>query len=199
MFLLLTTAPPDCTQLPDASFPKPTGTYRCFLVSQRPSALQSSLSFSHLGSWHVQKGVAGVCIPLFEFPFGFNFMFAYPSGCWSSEKLHPQWLFDFMFWGPCGCFRFKTLPWSCLPHTGNSFLKNLLIYPVNASKRTHSHLYFPYWNSNSQMLRLVLERLKSVNMSEQTLVIAHCLLLQFHSVCQSTLFISRCLFCELFS
>lgn len=99
VFLLLTTAPPDCTQLPDASFPKPTGTYRCFLVSQRPSALQSSLSFSHLGSWHayVLKGVAGVCIPLFEFPFGFNFMFAYPSGCWSSEKLHPQWLFDFMF------------------------------------------------------------------------------------------------------
>lgn len=104
-------------------------------------------------------------------------------GCWSSEKLHSQWLFDFMFWGPYGCFRFKTLPWSCLPHTGNSFLKNLLIYPVNASKKTHSHLYFPYWNSNSQMIRLALERLKSVNMSEQTLVIPHCLLLQFHSVC----------------
>lgn len=84
------------------------------------------------------------------------------------------------------------------PHR-KQLLKNLLIYPVNASKKTHNHLYFPYWNSNSQMIRLVLERLKSVNMSEQTLVIAHCLLLQFHSVCQSTLFISRCPFCELLS
>lgn len=56
------------------------------------------------------------------------------------------------------------LSWSCLPHRGHSFLKNLLIYPVNASKKAHNCLYFPYWNSNSQTIRLVLERLKSVNM-----------------------------------
>lgn len=58
-----------------------------------------------------------------------------PSGCLISCSEAPVAASD---------SRPVALPWSCLPHTGNSFLKNLLIYPVNASKKAHNHLYFPY-------------------------------------------------------
>lgn len=127
VFLLLNTAPPDSAQLPEASLPKSIGTYRCFLVSKRPSASQSSLSFSHLGSWHayVQKGVAGVCIPLFEFPFGSASYLSTlvvvgvqqnytPNGCLISCSEAPVAASD---------SRPVALSWSCLPHRGHSFLK----------------------------------------------------------------------------
>lgn len=141
VFLLLTTAPPDCTQLPDASFPKPTGTYRCFLVSKRPSVLQSSLSFSHLGSWHayVRRGLQVCAYHFLNFHLASTSCLSTlvvvgvqknytPNGCLISCSEAPMAASD---------SRPVALPWSCLPHTGNSFWKNLLIYPVNASKKTH--------------------------------------------------------------